>query len=411
MEAIASDTLRERAADIREVGRRVVDELLGRVRPTPPDGQLILVDDEVSAPDLLEYADHLVGAVSVRGGASSHASIVARSLGIPLVTQVVPDLLAVSDGELLLVDGDAGRVDVQPDAEALARVPATQPSMTSSTSLPPMQLETRDGVAVTLMANVASAVEAHRALAAGAHGVGLLRTELAFLDAAHWPTAAEHERSLRPIAEVLAGRQVTVRILDFSNDKRPPFLAAERTESSLALLLNQPAALDDQLRAILAVARICEVRVLVPMVTTASDLRTVRDRLTALAGADAVPPVGAMIESPAAVANLPEILREADFLSVGTNDLTATTLGLERTDPRLTPELAADPRVLRQVERVCSLAALSGTTVSVCGDAAASLEVLPLLLGVGVVEFSVAPSRIAAVRDLVSEQSHAECVE
>jgi phosphoenolpyruvate-protein kinase (PTS system EI component) len=261
------------------------------------------------------------------------------------------------------------------------------------------------------MANVASAVEAHRALAAGAHGVGLLRTELAFLDAAHWPTLADHERSLRPIAEVLAGRQVTVRILDFSNDKRPPFLAGERTESSLALLLNQPSALDDQLRAILAVAQLCDVRVLVPMVTTASDVRAVRDRLTVLGGADATPPVGAMIESPEAVANLPEILPAVDFLSIGTNDLTATTLGFERTDPRLTPELAAHPHVLRQVERVISLAALSGTAVSVCGDAAARLDVLPLLLGVGVVEFSVAPSRIAAVRDLVSEQSRKECVD
>jgi phosphoenolpyruvate-protein kinase (PTS system EI component) len=411
MAAIASDTLRERAADIREVGRRVVDELLGRVRPTPPQGRLILVDDEVSAPDLLEYADHLVGAVSVRGGASSHASIVARSLGIPLVAQVASDLLAVVDGELLLVDGDAGRVDAQPSAEALASVPAPPSTMVSATSEPPMPLETRDGVAVTVMANVASAVEAHRAMAAGAHGVGLLRTELAFLDAEHWPTSAEHERSLRPIAEVLADRPVTVRILDFSNDKRPPFLAAEPANSSLALLLNHPAALDDQLRAILAIARVCDVRVLVPMVTTASDVRAVRDRLNALAGADATPPVGAMIELPEAVDNLPEILPAVDFLSIGTNDLTATTLGFERTDPRLTPELAGDPRILHQVERVTSLAALAGTPVSVCGDAAASPEVLPLLLGVGVVEFSVAPSRITAVRDLVSEQSRKECVE
>jgi phosphoenolpyruvate-protein kinase (PTS system EI component) len=409
MEAVEAENLRERAGDIREVGRRVVDELLGRVRPAPPQGELILLDEEVSAPDLLEYADHLVGAVSVRGGASSHASIVARSLGIPLVALVNSDLLSLGDGEQLLVDGDTGKVEVDPTAESMAAVSAATAPMPGVNVGPLGPATTRDGVEVTVLANVASAVEAQRALAAGADGVGLLRTELAFLAAQDWPTTSEHERSLQPILEILTGHPVTVRILDFSNDKRPPFLADRVVGSSLTLLLRHPDALDAQLRAIATLGRGCDVRVLVPMVTTADDLDAVRGRLAALVGKGRLPSVGAMIELPAAVENLAALLPAADFLSIGSNDLTAATFGLERTDRRLTPELAAHPDVLRQVERVTRLGTASGMPVAVCGDAAANETVLPLLLGAGVSEVSVSPSRIAAVRDLISEQSQAEC--
>jgi phosphoenolpyruvate-protein kinase (PTS system EI component) len=403
MESLTADGLRERAADIREVGRRVVDELTGRARPVPPEGHVVLVDEEVCAPDLLEFADRLAGAVSVRGGASSHAAIVARSLGLPLVSQVDAALLSTPDGVLLEVDGDAGRVcvDAAPVSSRVGERSAA--ALSAARSLP---ATTRDGVDVTLLANIASPLEARRALDAGAAGVGLLRTELLFLDSDSWPTAEQHEAQLRPILEVLAGHPVMVRLLDFSNDKVPAFVRPLLAASGTApVLLAAPAALDAQLRAILTAGRGHDVRVLVPMVTRPEELALVRTRLTVLADGQPVPTVGAMIESPAAVDNLAGLLAVADFVSIGTNDLTATTLGLERSDPRLGPALAARPEVLAQVERVVREATADGTPVSVCGDAAADAAVLPLLLELGVTTVSVAPSRLDAVRALVREQS------
>ena len=401
MEGLAADGLRERAADIREVGRRVVDELTGRARPVPPAGLVVLVDEEVCAPDLLEFADRLAGAVSGRGGASSHAAIVARSLGLPLVSQVDAAVLAAADGVLLEVDGNAGRVRLGVAREAAAAGERSPAALALVRSLPPT---TSDGVDVTLLANIASPLEARRALDAGAAGVGLLRTELLFLDSGSWPTAAQHEAQLRPILEVLAGHPVVVRLLDFSNDKVPAFVRP-LLAGTAPVLLAAPTALDAQLLAVLSAGRGSDVRVLVPMVTRPEELELVRTRLTALADGQPVPPVGAMIESPAAVDNLAALLPVADFLSIGTNDLTAATLGLERSDPRLTPALAARPEVLSQVERVVREATSYGTAVSVCGDAAADAAVLPLLLGAGVTSVSVAPSRLDAVRALVREQS------
>ncbi|MDT7539038.1 MAG: multiphosphoryl transfer protein, partial [Actinomycetota bacterium] len=369
----------------------------------PPDGQVVLVDEEVCAPDLLEFADRLAGAVSLRGGASSHAAIVARSLGLPLVSQVDPGVLRTPDGVLIEVDGTAGRVCVGP-ARAFSVVgERSAAALAVARSLP---ATTRDGVDVTLLANIASPIEARRAVDAGAAGVGLLRTELLFLDSDTWPTAAQHEAQLRPILEVLAGRPVVVRLLDFSNDKVPAFVQPLLAASGTApVLLAAPAALDEQLRAILSAGRGHDVRVLVPMVTSPAELELVRSRLTVLATGQRVPPVGAMIESPAAVDDLATLLPVADFISIGTNDLTATTLGFERSDPRLGPALAGRPEVMTQVERVVRLASAYGTPVSVCGDAAADAVVLPLLLEVGVTSVSVAPSRHDAVRALVREQS------
>ena len=174
--------------------------------------------------------------MSRRGGAGSHAAIVARSLGVPLVSGVPPEALAVPDGVTVCVDGDEGALVVAPDegllSDVASRVTATAGDdgpLTASAGAP---VRTRDGVEITVLANVASTVEARRALDGGAAGVGLLRTELAFLHVDHWPTQREHEASLAPILEVLRGRPVTVRLLDFSNDKLPAFLAGAVTDGS-----------------------------------------------------------------------------------------------------------------------------------------------------------------------------------
>ncbi|HEX7186876.1 MAG TPA: putative PEP-binding protein [Actinomycetes bacterium] len=407
LEALESPELRERAADVRHVGRLVSDQLSGRTPLAPPAGPFVLLADEVTAPELLEHADRVVGAVSVRGGATSHASIVARSLGLPLVSLVPVAAVDVEDGVSVLVDGDAGRVVVAPGRETARRaLTRTADDGVAARGLP---ARTRDGVDLTLLANVASAVEARRALDAGAAGVGLLRTELPFLDAADWPTRDEHIRRLAPVLEVLAGRPVTVRLLDFSNDKTPPFLAGRDPAASLANFLGDTAALTAQLSALASAGTGVELRVMVPMATRATDLVRVRHHLVDAVAGGVLPRVGAMVESPEAVANLPELLDVCDFVAIGTNDLTASTLGLARTDPALVTFRSADPAVLRLVEHVVLAAAGADVPVSVCGDAAADPAVLPLLIGAGVRAVSVAPSRLDAVRTLVRASSAADC--
>jgi phosphoenolpyruvate-protein kinase (PTS system EI component) len=413
MTALDSAELRERAGDIRQVGRAVADRLAGRLDPPAPDGAVVLLAEEVGAPDLLRYAEQVVAAVSGLGGPSSHAAIVARSLGIPFVVGAPDELLDAVDGVRLLVDADtdAAEVVVDPAEERVARsvsAPADPGAVQALRSLP---TRTTDGVDVSVLANVASAVEARRALAAGAAGVGLLRTELAHLAATDWPSRAEHERALRPVLDVLVGRPVTVRLLDFTNDKTPPFLVGRTsTASSLDLLLAEPGALDAQLDAVLDAGRDVDLRLLVPMVATPEQLVAVR-RQTAAAAARAglgVPLVGAMLETPAAVEAVPLLAAAADFFSLGTNDLTVATLGVGRTDESVGPAQTAHPDVLRLVEDAVHAAGAAGRPISVCGDAAADPDVLPLLLGAGLTTVSVAPSRLDQVRGLVRATSVAE---
>jgi phosphoenolpyruvate-protein kinase (PTS system EI component) len=229
--------------------------------------------------------------------------------------------------------------------------------------------------------------------------VGLLRTEIAFLDATDWPPEQAQREVLEPVFATLRGLPVTARLLDFSNDKVPPFLAGGPT--GLDALLADRGALRAQLRALLEAGRGSELRVLVPMVRTARQVRAVRSELEAVAetlGWAAPPPLGVMIELPEAASNATALAGSADFFSIGTNDLTSAVLRLGRTDRQLAPALAAHPHVLRHVVAACRAALDAGIPVSVCGDAAGDPQVLPILLGCGVTSLSVAPSRVDEVR-------------
>lgn len=414
LESLDSAVLRGRAADVRQIGRMVVDLLAG-TRRVAPNGAFVLVDDEVTAPDLLEHADRLVGAVSVRGGVNSHAAIVARSLGVPLVVQAPSPVLDVTDGTLLLVDADVARLVVSPDqdAQAAARAVAADRAAEAAADrdLRALPAVTVDGTRVTLLANVASGVEARRGVEAGCDGFGLVRTELAFLTASAWPTRTDHEGQLAAVLAPAGALPVTVRLLDFTNDKQPPF--ADAPSLGLAGLLEHPWALDAQLTALVAVGSDVDLRVLVPMVTGPGQVRAVRERLAYAAGqlGAVPPPVGAMVETPEAVAAAPAVAAESDFLSIGTNDLTAAVLGLERTDPSFATAMTLHPTVLGGVEATVRAATAAGVPVSVCGDAAADPQVLPVLIGAGVRSVSVSPSRLAAVRRLVRAVRLSDCVE
>lgn len=406
---LPDELLRERAADVRQIGRRVVERLALPGEAARPGTAFVLVAEELGPADLLEHLGAgLAGAVAVRGGASSHAAIVARSVGLPLVLGVNADVLGLPDGTALLVDADAGEVVADPAEAEVARAAAAatrdagrRAELAAGRGRPHV---TADGQAFGLLCNVASDTEVRVGRDAGAEGIGLLRTELPFVHSGHWPTGEDHHRALRPILAAAAGWPVTVRLLDFANDKVPPFLDPDA--AGLPALLANPAALRAQLRAILDLADGLDLRIMVPMVTSAAQLVAVRAAL----GAPAVP-VGAMVETVEAVEAIDELCAVADFFSIGTNDLTAEVLDLERTDPRGRPELTAHPRVLGLVARVVAGARRGGRPVSVCGDAGAHPTTLPLLLGVGVRQFSVACARIDETRYRLRHLDTATCAQ
>jgi phosphoenolpyruvate-protein kinase (PTS system EI component) len=309
------------------------------------------------------------------------------------------ELLALDDGAYVVLDGDDGVLTVEPDLETIARVGAVseralrqRSAQAAARALP---TRTIDGRPVRLLANASSAAEVRIALDAAAEGVGLVRTELSFLESDAWPDEAEHEAALAPVLDLLEGRIATVRTLDFGADKTPPFLSGIETRG-LALMLEHEEALTSQLRAIVRAGAGTQLRVLLPMVDEASQLR----RVSALLGGATVL-LGAMIETPQAAARAMEIALEADFLSIGTNDLVQYTLGLDRELPLATARAAADPAVLAHIAAAVAAAHRAGIPIEVCGEAAAEPPVAALLIGFGVDELSVAPARVDEIRMVV----------
>ncbi|GHJ48354.1 hypothetical protein Cs7R123_56960 [Catellatospora sp. TT07R-123] len=400
-------TLAARAADVRLVGQRVVQELRGGARALP-DGPVLLAAAELGADDLLDPQADVLGGVSSRGGPNAHVAIVARALGVPLLFGV--DLPAADEGAEAVLDGGAGVLTVRPGAAVLAAALAAAESARQRRRRLAGQRDrpavTADGQPVTLLVNVSTAADAEAGLAAGAAGAGLIRTELPFLQAARWPTRAEHVAALRPVLAALAGRTATVRVLDFAPDKLPPFLAAAAlAHRGLQLLLAHPVAFADQLAAILDTGADTRLKIMVPMVASADELVRCRELLVEVAGEHGagVPPLGAMIELPQAVRDIDAIAAAADFLSIGSNDLTAALLGLDRRDPALTPARAAEPPVLDAIARVVAAGARHGRDVSVCGDAAGDPAVVPALLAAGCRILSAAPTALDEVRAAVRD--------
>lgn len=412
-------TLADRAADVRQIGKRALAWLNGDVG-APPDGPLVLIAEEIGTADLLESTAPVVAALSVRGGPNSHAAIVARSLSIPLLTGIDLALLDLDDGIEVLVDGERGLVRPNPASmereAALAKMADMRSLRNSYRRERNLPCRTLDGHEVGLRANVATPADARAGLEAGADGVGLLRTELPFLESTRWPTELRHSTMLAPILRELTGRPVTVRTLDFADDKLPPFLAAgrqgERLGRGLPLMLAEPAAFADQFRAILCAAPAgTDLRIMIPMVASTGELRACRKLLNSAAEALGIepPPLGVMIELVEAVERAGELAAESAFLSIGSNDLTCQVLEIDRRDPAAAPEMAAHPFVLAAIARTVEAAHRHRRQVSVCGDAAAHPTVIPLLVGLGIDVLSVAPARVDEVRYRIRRLRRDEC--
>jgi phosphoenolpyruvate-protein kinase (PTS system EI component) len=410
--ALGDQTLAARADDVRSLGRRAARMARGEAVGAPPGSSVILIAHDLGPADVAELAPALAGVALAGGGATAHAAIVARSLGIPMVTGLFEQVPAIADGTPLVLDGASGALILEPSPERLRAAKADMEARQLATQwaheLRDRPAVTTDGITIAVLANVASREELDVGLRAGAEGIGLLRTELAFLGAADWPTEQEHTNALAPILSGLRGASAVVRVLDFGADKSPPFLQ-DVPQRGLELLLAHPEAFTSQLRAILLLSRRHELRILLPLVDTAEQLAESRDVIQHVAlslGIADIPPLGAMIETPTAAQNAHGIAQGSDFLSIGTNDLTATTLRADRFAGNTAR--AHHPRVLRAIARSVAAAHDAGIRIEVCGESASDPIMLPLLVGLGIDELSVGAARVGEVRDWIRRLGAAE---
>ena len=400
-------TLALRADDVRSVGRRAAARAEGS---TQPESDGVLVAATLGPADVAELASKAKGIALAAGGVTAHAAIVARSLGLPMVIGIGAELLDIENGEEVVVDGDRGLVIRNPDA-ARAEVARRDAELRRSARevsiarrLEPAQ--TKDGHRIRVLANASTVAELEEAHRQGAEGVGLMRTELLFLEATAWPSLDAQVNVFRPVLSRLQGQTATVRLFDFGGDKTPPFLR-DISARGIEVLLNDPEQMKTHLAAVVEAGRGTDLRLLVPMVTTAEDMRAVCAALASLPNGGEMPKVGAMIETPDAAEAAADIAKQCDFLSIGTNDLTQLVLGLDREQSRRAPVM--DPRVLLLIAGAVQAGHAARIPVDVCGEAASDAESLPVMIGFGVDELSVAAARVGQVRQWVRELDFSDC--
>jgi phosphoenolpyruvate-protein phosphotransferase len=410
-----------RAADVDDVVEQIRRALLGLSdAPALPSQPSIVVARDL-APSQTAGLDRalVVGFATEQGTATAHTAILARALGLPAVVGIPGLVDAVADGQALLLDGDEGTVLVDPPADAIRGLagPATL-------AVDPEPAVTRDGRRVEVGSNAANLEDAQRAAAAGADGIGLLRSEFLFLGSARLPTEDEQVALLESVMAAMGSRPVILRTLDVGADKPLPSLP-QPPEANPALgvrglrlqLLRRPDLLADQLRAALRVAASHPLRLMLPMVSTVDEVRqakavlaeAAKDVNAATAGAPRMQ-VGIMIEVPAAAIGADLLAREVDFFSIGTNDLTQYLFAADRTNPEL--GALADslhPALLRLIDLVVKAAHEHRRWVGVCGEMASDLWAVPLLVGLGVDELSVHPPMVARIKAIVRQLNAADC--
>jgi phosphoenolpyruvate-protein phosphotransferase len=425
LQATGHALLAERAGDLRDIERRVLRRLAGEAAALPPlpPGAVVLADD-LAPSDFAALERACVAAiVTARGGPTSHVAILARAQGLPALVALGPLLLQVDAGRQVVVDADAGRLYTQPGPQQLADARQEIASRAARRGQERMQAQgaahTLDGVHIEVLANVSGAAQAREVLALGAEGVGLLRTELLFIDRDTHPADAEQQAAYQAVVDALQGRHVVIRTLDAGADKTLPYLAVPAEDNpalgvrGVRLGLARPALLAAQLRAILAVRPLSAVRIMLPMVTDVGEIRQVRallDRLAAEPGGAGRVPLGVMIETPAAALLADRLAQEADFFSVGTNDLAQYTLCMDRCNPALADRLdGMHPAVLRLVGLAAQGASRHDRPVGVCGAMASEPLAVPLLIGLGAHSLSASPAAIPGIKAVVRRLAQAEC--
>ncbi|KIP96788.1 phosphoenolpyruvate--protein phosphotransferase [Pseudomonas fluorescens] len=424
LQGTGSPLLAERANDLRDLRQRVLRALLGEAWQYQLPAGAIVAAHELTPSDLLQLsAQGVAGLCMAEGGATSHVAILARGKGLPCIVALGAQLLDHPQDQAVVLDADGGRLELTPNAQRLADVQQAQverqqrrESQQAKAHLP---AETRNGVHIEVVANVASSSEAADAFANGADGVGLLRTEFLFVDRQTAPDVEEQRSAYQAVIDAMGNKSVIIRTIDVGGDKQLDYLPLPAEANpvlglrGIRLAQARPEILDQQLRALLQVKPLQRCRILLPMVTEVDELLQIRQRVDALClelGIAERPEIGVMIEVPAAALQAEQLAEHADFLSIGTNDLSQYTLAMDRDHAGLAARVdALHPALLRLIAMTCEGAAVHKRWVGVCGALASDPLATPVLIGLGVTELSVSPVQIGEIKDRVRQLHEAEC--
>jgi phosphocarrier protein FPr len=416
-----------RAADLRDVGRRVLHLLVGR-DDTPhdiPDDSIVVAEDLSPSDAVSLDRTRVRGFCTTMGSATSHVAILARGLGIPAVAGMDPRALDIANGTRVILDGEGGTLQLGPTAAEEAEIGKRQ-ALAARQRIEELAVAgeaaiTRDGHRVEVAANIADEKEARQVPEVGGEGVGLLRTEFMFMERRTAPSEDEQTRAYEAIARALGpDRMVVIRTLDVGGDKPLSYMPMETEanpflgERGVRLSLNRPEVFRAQIRAILRASKAGKVAMMFPMISTIAEWRAARQLVEEERAALGVPPIqiGIMVETSSAALMADRFAEDADFFSIGTNDLTQYTLAMDRTNPRLAPQVdALHPAVLRLIERTVAGAHARKRWVGVCGALAGDLQAVPVLVGLGVDELSVSVPIVPAVKARVRSLMLTECKE
>ncbi|MEM1170903.1 MAG: phosphoenolpyruvate--protein phosphotransferase [Cyanobacteria bacterium P01_H01_bin.35] len=411
--------LQARAIDIKDVGGRVLQLLTGESSSSFKLSQPgILVAPELTPSLALQLKPNLVlGICTSAGSVTAHSTLIVNTLGIPMVVGVGTQLLSLATDSQIALDGATGEVWSEPSQMQLQELQAKL-AKTSDQLHSPEAAITKDGRKISLMANIVGIADAEFALECGAEGVGLLRSEFLYLDRQNQPTEAEEYETYRAIAKIMGIRPLTIRTLDIGGDKQVPYIKQESEANpflgcrGIRQSLDTPEILRTQLRAILRASQGHNIKVMFPMVSSVQEVRAAKKILTevenSLPGVNKIK-VGIMIEVPAAVTMANQLAKEVDFFSIGTNDLSQYVMAADRTNSKVA-HLAngLETAVLRMIEQTVTAAHEAGISVSVCGQLGSNPVAVPILLGLGVDELSVAPPAISTIKRVISQLDMSE---
>jgi phosphotransferase system enzyme I (PtsI) len=426
-----------RADEVRELGRRILRNLTRqpfRSFAALPQGSVLAAEDLRPADAALIQPSRFAGIVTTEGGVEGHTAVMLRALGLPAVLGADGVLDAAEPGSLVIVDGDTGEITLNPTKSSLEaarkKLSAQARARRALARLQRLPATTKDGTPVELQANLELPFELAMIAESGAHGIGLLRSEFMFMNREVAPDEDTQARIYQDIVEAMDGDPVTIRVLDWGSDKEVEALSRYLPETpeanpalglrGIRLLLRYPALLETQLAAILRAAAHGPVRIMLPMVSVAAEVQATREvlirvwrrlkRRKNISLPETLPPLGIMVETPAAALASPVLAQHADFFSIGTNDLTMYTLAADRSLPagmKLYDPL--EPAVLRLIHLTSSFAAQVGIPVSICGELAGRPYAVPLLLGLGIRQLSMHGNTVPLVKKAIRASSLAAC--
>lgn len=422
---VDDELTRQRATDVADIKKRMLRILLGAEEKSlaeiPPESVLVTEDLTPSMTAEMKK-EHVVGIVTEKGGKTSHSAILAKAMEIPAVLSAEGALNALKDGEPVIVDGSQGLVLPNPQPEEETRYRQQKRAYEKEKEILRGYIGratvTADNETKEVFCNIGNVKDAITAAQKDGEGIGLFRTEFLFMDKPSAPSEEEQFEAYKKAAEIFNGKPVIIRTLDVGGDKGIPYLEMEKEENpflgfrAVRYCLSHEELYETQLRAILRASAFGNLKIMVPLVTTAAEVRAVKEKVKKIAAEleksgieyDHGIQVGIMVETPAASLVADLLARESDFFSIGTNDLTQYTMAADRGNPQVAYlNKPYDPAVLRSIRHIIRCAKNAGIPVGMCGEAAADPLLIPLLLDFGLEEFSVSPTSVLATRYQISK--------